>query len=86
MRLTMKNIEEEAYGSSVYFPGGTFSLTKCSTGEIWVHLVINNLESDIVESRMDAAPGKKFECGKHVKDIEEAEISNHFAIKISVQQ
>ena len=26
------------------------------------------------------------QCGKYVKDIEEAEISNHFAIKISVQQ
>ena len=86
MKITMKDIENEAYGSSVYFPGGMFSLTKCSTGEIWAHMVISSFEADIVESRMDAAPGRRFECGKYVKDIEEAEISNHFAIKISVQQ
>ena len=86
MRLTMKDIEKEAYGSSIYFPGGMFSLTKCSTGEIWAHLVISRHEADIVESRMDAAPGRRFECGKHVKGIVDAEISNHFAIKISVQQ
>lgn len=86
MKITMKDIEKETYGSSIKFPGGMFFLTKCSTGEVWVHLSISSLEADIVESRMDAATGKIFKCGKHVKDIEEAEISNHFAIKISVKQ
>ena len=82
MNIPMKDIEDEN-GNSITFPGGMFYLTKCSTGEIWAHLVVGS-ESEIVESRMDTKPGTTFKDGRNVKEIEDAEISSHFAIKMSV--